>query len=220
MSERSDFRIVQDAAELAEPSATNGANGASRAQRANGYSGTNGHHDANGLDGRNSPNTNGPARESAGVGGGFAMSAEAVSLGVASSESVGFQNDMWQADLPQLRIGTASVSSPSATDARPVVAVAAPGRVYDPDARPPRLLRATRFLFGLILLLGAWLAAMCVLMLGSGLMDGPPTGMDLPFQIGIYVLTALGAAWVALVALACLAAGAFALSLALTTRGW
>jgi hypothetical protein len=126
----------------------------------------------------------------------------------------------WEPDLPQLRIGHASVSSPSAADARSVVTIPAPVRAYDPEARPPRLLRAIRFICGLILLLGAWLAAIGVLLLGRGLTGGLPAGLDLPFQIGLYVLTALGVAWLALVALACLAAGALALALALTTRGW
>ncbi len=214
MSELSNFRVVQDAAELGGPSATNGANGT---QSANDYNGTNGH---NGANGRNGAHTNEPARDSIDAAESLVVSAEAVSLGVASSESSAIPLDMWQAGLPQLRIGTASVSHPSAANARPVVAVAAPVRVYDPGARPPRLLRAVRFLFGLIFLLGAWLATASVLMLGGGLTDGLPAGMDLPLQIGLYVLTALGSAWLALVALACLAAGAFALSLALTTRGW
>ena len=205
MSELSDFRVVQDAAELGEPSATNGANGVNGTQSANGYNGTNGH---NGANGRSGAHTNEPpARESAGAAEGFMVGAEVVPSGAAQSESSAIFLDMWQADLPQLRIGTASVSHPSAADARPAVAVAAPVRVYDPDARPPHLLRAMRFLFGLILLLGAWLATASVLMLGRGLTDGLPAGMDLPFQIGLYVLTALGSAWLALVALACLAAG-------------
>jgi hypothetical protein len=73
---------------------------------------------------------------------------------------------------------------------------------------------------GVLLLLLGWAATTGCFALVRLLLDGFPQEPSLVPRIGLYVVTALAAGWVGVVALACVIAGAFALSLALTSRGW
>lgn len=224
MGELSDFRSVEDAAELAEQPATNGRHVTN---------GANGHssaiHSAATPGARNGYSVSMPGQEASIEANGDVDAAGGVefakSSGATQPELHIPHRDTWGPAIPSLRIGqvgaAGSYASIEAPATLPAVAVAAaPTHVYDPHARPPLALRPMRLVFGLVLLLSAWLATVGVLMLGRSLLAGLPEGMELPFQLGLYTLTALGALWLLVVALACLAAGAFALSLALTTRRW
>lgn len=222
MSELSDFHTVEDAAELAEhPSsngvhatnhATNGANGAAHGIVSNGvYDG----HSAHAFDQEAIAEVaNADAHAVIGLSSGLSSGATQPELRVPSG-------DTWGPDLPSLRIGQVGAAGGEAAGSSSAIqARVAPMPVYDLSARPPRALRPTRLVAGLVLLLGAWLATVGALLLGRSVLTGLPDGMDLPFQIGLYILTALGALWLVVVALACLATAAFALSLAVTTRRW
>lgn len=207
MSDLSDFRTVEDAAELAEQPVTNGmhpTNGRNGATNGVAAGGTYDAHAANAL-----------RRESS-----MPVDAEVVvPMGMAQSERRAPHHDTWGPDIPSLRIGQVGAADAAATSL-PLQAIIPPPHAYDPGAGPPRALRPVRFVTGWVLLLGAWLATAGVLTLGRSLLAGVPGGMGMPFQFALYALTALGALWLVVVAMACLAAGAFALSLALTTRGW
>jgi hypothetical protein len=125
--------------------------------------------------------------------------------------------DSWGTNPPPLRLTHVGAS---AHDSAETPAPREP--VY--TRRAPRLLRFIRLVLGLALLGAAWAATAGVLMLGDMLLQGPPQdfGLSLHFalQLALYVLVALGTLWLAVVALGCTIAGAFALSLALRARGW
>jgi hypothetical protein len=125
--------------------------------------------------------------------------------------------DSWGTNPPPLRL-THVGAAPHDSAEMP----AAPEPAY--TRRAPRLLRLVRLLVGLTLLGAAWVATSGALMLGDVLLQGPPQdgGLSLHGALGLalYVLAALGALWLVVVALACIVAGAFTLSLALGARGW
>jgi len=143
--------------------------------------------------------------------------AAAVDLGAGEAPGAFAARDSWGPEIPALRL-----TQVGAAREPPEGAPAAIPPDYDSPA--PRLLRAIRALAGLALLLLAWGATTAALALGGSLPAGPPHGPGLSLGVvlglALYVLTALGAAWLAVVALACVVAGAFALSLALGARGW
>ncbi len=90
----------------------------------------------------------------------------------------------------------------------------------DPDTAPLSWLRPVRCLVGILLLVLAWAATAAVFVLVGLLLGGFAQDSSLPERFGLYVLTAIGAAWLAIVALACVVAAAFSLGLAITSRGW
>ncbi|HEU5343057.1 MAG TPA: hypothetical protein VFX31_05870 [Ktedonobacterales bacterium] len=94
-----------------------------------------------------------------------------------------------------------------------------PAVVYDTE-HAPRRLRFTRLLMGIVLLGVAWAAALLVAELTESLMDVFPNQPSLTIRFGLYILGAIGLAWLAVVALALIVVGAFSLTLALTRRQW
>ena len=73
---------------------------------------------------------------------------------------------------------------------------------------------------GIVLLGVAWAAALLVAELTESLMDVFPNQPSLTIRFGLYILGAIGLAWLAVVALALIVVGAFSLTLALTRRQW
>jgi len=84
---------------------------------------------------------------------------------------------------------------------------------------PPRLLRLRRFFTGILLLAIAWLCLLLVAFLGMRAWESIPH-QKVSLHLLLYVLEAMGAFWVGLAAVACIVAGAFCLTLALTTSKW
>ena len=98
-------------------------------------------------------------------------------------------------------------------------AVRKPAVVYDTE-HPPRHLRLTRLSMGVALLAGAWAASLLVVALTESLLDVFPRQPSLTARFGLYLLGAIGLAWLAMVALALIIVGAFSLTLALTRQQW
>jgi hypothetical protein len=134
--------------------------------------------------------------------------------------------DTWGSHLPALRLTTVSASDDDPVLDDPVrdeAGHAAPpssAPAYDPAAAPPHWLRPLRYLAGILLLAIAWAATAAVFALVGLLLGGFVQEPSLPVRLGLVVLTALGVAWLAIVALACVVAAAFSLGLAITSRGW
>jgi hypothetical protein len=125
--------------------------------------------------------------------------------------------DTWGPNLPPLRLAAVDSPDEEAADAAPPTP---PAPVDDPIASPPPWLRGARFIAGILLLICGWVATSALLLLGGLLLNGFPQEPSLPLRLGLYALTALAVTWLAVVALACVVAAAFALGLALTARGW
>jgi hypothetical protein len=87
------------------------------------------------------------------------------------------------------------------------------------DARAPGGLRLARGAAGVVLLALAWGAVMAALLLGLNTLGVPPH-RHVFVRIALYVVGAVGACWLGLVAVAALVAGAFCLTMAFTRREW
>jgi hypothetical protein len=98
-------------------------------------------------------------------------------------------------------------------------AVRRPAIVYDTE-HTPGYLRLTRLAMGVALLAVAWAASLLVVALTESLVDVFPHQPSLTARFGLYILGAIGLAWLAMVALALIIVGAFSLTLALTRRQW
>ncbi len=136
------------------------------------------------------------------------------------SRDVPAPTDTWGSHLPALRLSAVSASDddPQRDEAPSAVP---PGPVPTDDlAAPPHWLRPARCLVGIVLLALAWAATVAVLVLARLLLGGFAQEPSLPMRLGLDLLTAMGAAWLAIVALACVVAAAFSLGLAITSRGW
>lgn len=129
--------------------------------------------------------------------------------------------DTWGSHLPALRLTAVSASDDDPVRDEAGRAAAPPSApAYNPAAAPPHWLRPLRYLAGILLLAIAWVAAVAVFVLVRLLLGGFAQEPSLPVRLGLVVLTALGVAWLAIVALACVVAAAFSLGLAITSRGW
>lgn len=85
---------------------------------------------------------------------------------------------------------------------------------------PPPLLRLRRLLVGVVLLALAWAGVLLVVYIAMALINGFPAQPHLSIRLALYLLGALGTAWLAIMTLASIIVGAFSLSLALTHSGW
>jgi hypothetical protein len=144
--------------------------------------------------------------------------------GAAALDEIGgrLPTDTWGANMPALRLAPVGVSDglegsgPRSASTLPP----SPTPAVDGPAGPPPWLRPVRAVAGVALLALAWAATVGVLALARVLLDGLPQSPDLVTSLALYLLVAIGAAWLAVVAIACVAAAAFSLGLALTVRGW
>lgn len=102
---------------------------------------------------------------------------------------------------------------------RPRPAESRPSVVYD-SARAPGYLRVVRLATGLAALAAAWGVALVVAYLAQALWVVAPHQPVLTERYALYLVSAAGILWLAVIALAMIAVGAFSLVLALTRRGW
>jgi hypothetical protein len=130
--------------------------------------------------------------------------------------------DTWGSHLPALRLAAVNTNTSDDDSARDEAGPAAlpPVPAHDLVAAPPHWLRPVRWLVGILLLALAWAATVAVFVLVNLLLGGFAQEPSLPVRIGLDVLTAIGVAWFAIVALAGVVAAAFSLGLAITARGW
>lgn len=94
-----------------------------------------------------------------------------------------------------------------------------PHMVYEMGA-PPAYLRPARLVFGLAALAAAWGAALAVIYLTQGLWTVLPKQPIVSERFVLYILSAIGILWLAVVGVALILVGAFSLFLALVRRGW
>lgn len=87
------------------------------------------------------------------------------------------------------------------------------------EPRAPGWLRLARAVVGIALLALAWGMVMVALLLAFNTLGIPPH-RHVIVRIALYILGALGALWLGVVAIAALVVGAFCLTLALTRRQW
>ena len=121
----------------------------------------------------------------------------------------------WPRGMPALRIGHAPVPPYVAPerDAEPEPsASAAPGRT-------PWYLRLLRLAVGLVLLVLAWGGVLGVVVLGRAVLH-PAGSLRVVMNALLAIVELGGACWIGLATVACIVAGAFSLSLALTNRDW
>lgn len=144
--------------------------------------------------------------------------------------------DTWGSNLPALRLAPAGPVHPERADHtgqsnHTDYTERVEPHESNPEGEPgpahhrlvpsaPASLRLVRGLVGIFLLLLAWAATVGCITLAQLVLGGFPQESDLAARVGLYVVAALAAVWVGVVALACLVAGAFALALAVTSRGW
>lgn len=88
------------------------------------------------------------------------------------------------------------------------------------DSTPPAHLRALRAFIGVALLALAWVGLLAVVVVGQMLWRRATSQRPLSFHLSLYILSLAATCWVAIVAIACIVAGAFSLALAVTRRGW
>lgn len=93
------------------------------------------------------------------------------------------------------------------------------GDVAAATTRAPGWLRPLRALVGLLLLAVSWTCLMAAILLSLNTLAIPPH-RHVIVRIALYIVGAIGIAWLAVVALAAVIAGAFCLTLALTNRDW
>jgi hypothetical protein len=128
--------------------------------------------------------------------------------------------------MPALRIGRARVapspvvdapSTPGAPDTPGAPEVASP----PPPAlaRAPWYLRLLRLAVGLTLLVLAWCGVLGITLLARSALRPVPAAHAVLASV-VAVLKLGAACWVGIATLACIIAGAFSLSLALTHRDW
>ena len=116
----------------------------------------------------------------------------------------------WPHGLPALRLNHISH--------RPA---AQPHSETAPDSprHAPRYLGPLRFLIGLALLVLAWAGALAIVLLVQAALQPAPHQRAI-IHAALVILELGGGCWIGLAALACIIAGAFSLSLALTGRDW
>lgn len=88
------------------------------------------------------------------------------------------------------------------------------------DDTPPRYLRPLRAVLGVLLLTFAWIALLAIITFGQMVWRRLTSARPLSFHLSLYVLSLAATCWVAVVAVACIVAGAFSLALAITRKGW
>lgn len=117
----------------------------------------------------------------------------------------------WPHGMPALRLNRRAIvpitaGTDSMTEIAPALAV-------------PRLLWLRRLLLGVLLLGAAWGCLLLVAALGMNVWTGVPH-QRVSLRLLLYLVEAAGACWVGITAIGCIVAGAFCLTLALTTRKW
>lgn len=85
---------------------------------------------------------------------------------------------------------------------------------------PPRLLRFWRLLAGIGLLVAAWGGVLLLVEIAFNLANTLPSRIYPTEAFALFLLSAVGAVWLAVVTLGCILVGAFALALSLGRRGW
>jgi hypothetical protein len=93
------------------------------------------------------------------------------------------------------------------------------GGVIPAGAAAPGWLRPARFIGGIVLLVVSWATIMVAAWLAYNTLGIPPH-RHVIVRLALYVVGALGALWLGVVAVAALLVGAFCLMLALTTHDW
>ena len=93
------------------------------------------------------------------------------------------------------------------------------GEMLATETRAPGWLRPLRALVGVLLLAVSWAGLMAAILLALNTLAVPPH-RHLIVRIALYIVGAIGAAWLGVVALAAVIAGAFCLTLALANRDW
>ncbi|HEV8194106.1 MAG TPA: hypothetical protein VGP82_21880 [Ktedonobacterales bacterium] len=89
-----------------------------------------------------------------------------------------------------------------------------------PNEAVPPYLRLGRALVGFVLLALAWGCVVLVLLLANAVLSGLNEPLHVTLHLLLSLLGALAMIWLVVVALACLVAGAFSFSLALSHRDW
>ena len=87
------------------------------------------------------------------------------------------------------------------------------------EGPPPRLLGLWRALVGIVLLALSW-AGLVVVAIFASMVLPLLRARPISPRLALYALGALGVAWIGIVALCCLVAGAFCLSLAIGRANW
>lgn len=93
-------------------------------------------------------------------------------------------------------------------------------QIGHPNEPAPRFLRLRRALVGLVLLAVVWGCVVLVLLLASVVLNDLDDPVHVSLHFLLYLVGILVMAWLIVVALASLVAGAFSLSLALSRRDW
>lgn len=122
------------------------------------------------------------------------------------------KSSTWPHGAPPLRLNRRAIV-PVTTDAAPATGVA------PALAAPPRFLWLRRLLLGVLLLAAAWGCLLLVAALGMNVWTGVPH-QRASLRTLLYLLEAGAACWVGITAVGCIIAGAFCLTLAVTTRKW
>lgn len=123
------------------------------------------------------------------------------------------RQETWPGGLPALRIGRVPPKhSPAVASVPP-----SPVRPYAPPA--PRNLRVLRLAAGVGLLVLAWLGALLVVNIATGLFAGQHHA-DVSRAFAGFLIRTVATLWLAVMVLACFAVGAFSLALGLIRRGW
>ncbi|MEO7002914.1 MAG: hypothetical protein ABI068_13935 [Ktedonobacterales bacterium] len=87
-------------------------------------------------------------------------------------------------------------------------------------AHPPRLLRFWRLLVGIGLLVAAWGGVLLLVVIVFNLANMLPSRIYPTEAFALFLMSMVGAVWLAVVTLGCILVGAFSLALSLTRRGW
>ncbi|MGZ3582411.1 MAG: hypothetical protein ACXWQR_21275 [Ktedonobacterales bacterium] len=123
----------------------------------------------------------------------------------------------WSQGMPALRLGRrVALHRVEGQGTATTDATSAPITL---DSTPPRFLRLIRFVVGVALLGLAWAGILAIVMLGQTLVQ-PVTRQHMITHLLFDVAVAGAACLIGITVLGCLIAGAFCLTLALTSRDW
>jgi hypothetical protein len=133
--------------------------------------------------------------------------------------------DGQQAASDEIWASDADTATPAeATEAPPereiVLSPALVAQIGRPNEAAPPYLRLGRALAGLVLLALSWGCVVLVLLLANAILSNFNEPIHVTQRFLLSLLGALAMIWLIVVALACLVAGAFSLSLALSRRDW